>query len=250
MNKINIKFASDTTVSYIKNNIKTFTKRITDNDDNSWLNDEFKKPIFEEKKYSIDDFDLKINPDSKDKNLDFENHIVIYEHLKDLPRYVLCDERFWLWLELDKFYLYSKKVMTINGVSTIKDHWLFGQGGRRGIFFGILSRCFFRVDCTIDENNEDKYWLTRWVVNNPERFRNLSWRAFSSERHLVRGALKGEKRAVEKVGKEITDAYTEIAKFIVYDLGGTTLLDAYSEADIEKIVYDKMLEILADETVR
>lgn len=200
--------------------------------------------MFVEKKFLFDDFFLEDNPDSENKVKDFKNHVRLYESLNELPRYLLCDERFWLWLELDKFYYITKHMMKINGISTIKDHWMFGQGVRRGLFFGVLSRCYFRVDLTIDERIEDKYELTRWIVENPERFRNLTWRAFSSEKHLVRGIIKGEKRAVEYCGKENNDAYTEIAKFVSTEMGSVGFLDAYSEEDIENIIYNKMVDLI------
>ena len=67
------------------------------------------------------------------------------------------------------------------------------QGKRRGIFFNVLARCYFRVALSVDETLEDKYSLTRFVIENPERFRTLSWRANSSQKNIVLGALKAEK---------------------------------------------------------
>jgi len=115
------------------------------------------------------------------------------------------------------------------------------------LFFGVLSRCYFRVDLTIDDRLEDKYELTKWIVESSERFRNLSWRSFSSESHLVRGIIKGEKRAVEYCGKENNDAYSEIAKYISTELGSVGFLDAYSEEDIEEIIFDKMVQLISGE---
>ncbi|MBO5097431.1 MAG: hypothetical protein J6B96_03875, partial [Agathobacter sp.] len=125
----------------------------------------------------------------------------------------------------------------------ITDHWMHKQGTRRGLMFGVLSRCYFRVALTVDETNEDKYELTKWVIANPERFRNLTWRSFSSEEHLVRGILKGEKRAVDEApNKERNDVYPQIAK-MVSEEGSIKLLDAISESEIEEKVYASMKEI-------
>lgn len=107
-------------------------------------------------------------------------------------------------------------------------------------------RCFFRVELTaIHEKNTNKYDLTRWIIENPERFRNLSWRSFSSEKHLVRGVLQGEKRAVNEMGRENNSIYPKIAKFVSV-IGSAKLLDCISENDIENIVYQKMLEYMYD----
>lgn len=138
-NKITVKVLSDTALAHFIKNVETITKKIQQFDDNQWILAEFEQPMFSEKKFIFDDFILEDNPESSDKEKDIENHIRLFESLNALPRYILCDERFWLWLELGKFYYVTKRMMKINSVSTIKDHWMFGQGVRRGLFFGVLS---------------------------------------------------------------------------------------------------------------
>ena len=240
MSKVQIRVMSDEALSHFKRNIKKITKKIIEESNNDWVKKEFGDGIFIVKSYSIDDFVLVDNPESKDKKIDIDNHIKIYNALHMLPTYVLTDEKFWLWLYLDKFYNYTRSTMAIRGVSTIKDHWMFGQGVRRGLMFGVLSRCFFRVALTIDSSRQDVFELSRWIIEQPERFRNLTWRSFSSESHLVRGIISGEKRAVDEIGVEHTDFYTEIAKYISH-IGSVRLLDVIDEKDIEEMVYKKMI---------
>lgn len=246
---INIKFMDDTALSYLKQNIRRITEKILANSDNSWIYSEFKTPVFIEKKYQIKDFALIDNPGSKDKEKDFANSLAIYENLKHLPRYILCDERFWLWLYFEKFYSETKSFMSIKNEKTVLDHWTFERGGRRGIMFGVLSRMYFRVALTVDESLGDKYELSKWVIENPERFRNFSWRTYSSEAHIVRGALKGERRALQdSKGTESGEIYAAIAKYIS-QLGSVRLLDAISESDIEAFVYDKAMELFKNGAV-
>ena len=133
--------------------------------------------------------------------------------------------------------------MTVNNKSTIHDHWMHGQGVRRCLMFGVLSRCYFRVSLSIDKENNDPYHLTKWVIDNPLRFRELTWRTYSSEEHIVRGILKGEKKAIEEVGKE-ENVYAELAKSISL-IGSVRLLDSISEKDIEQMTYEKMIKLLA-----
>lgn len=242
MNKINIKLMSDSALAYLKKNIENVTTKIISNDENDWVYRDFKEPIFVEKNYAIDDIELSGNPDLEDKEIDIHNSILLYEALNNLPNYILTDERFWLWLYFEKFYKVTKSMMKIKGPSTIKDHWTFEQGVRRGLMFGVLSRCFYRVALTIEEDKIDKYNLTRWIIQSPERYRNLTWRSFSSERHLVRGIIRGEKRAVDEYGYENNDFYAEIAKFIS-QIGSVRLLDVIDEKDVENMVYNKMKEL-------
>lgn len=241
-NQINIYLFSDEATEFLKKNLSSITQLIIDNDDNDWVKTTFPKNYLQKKNFKIEDFNLKINPESKDKEIDFENSVKIYHALKNLPNYILCDERFWLWLEFEKFYNFSKTCMKIRRSTTISDHWYFKLGVRRGIMFGILSRMFYRVYLTVDENNvNDSYELTKWVIDNVERYRNATRSSFSSQKKLVRGMLRGEKKAVDEKGYEDTSIYPEISKFI-NKIGGVKLLDAISEEDIEELVYKEMLK--------
>lgn len=243
MTMINIKMLTEESYAFMKKNLEFITEKIQNNSTNEWIYNEFPKPIFVEKNLKIEDFDLIDNPNSADKKIDITNSIKIYENLNGLPRYILCDNKFWLWLYLEKFYSITKNMMTIKGVPTIRDHWMDIQGVRRGNFFGVLSRCYFRVMLSIDESKVNKYELTRWIIENPERIRNFTWRSFSSQQHLLRGCLRGQMRAVNELNKEINSIYPEIAKYVSI-IGSVKLLDAISENYIEEKVYCKTKELL------
>lgn len=59
---------------------------------------------------------------------------------------------------------------------------------------------------------------------------------------MVRGVLKGEKKAVDENGEK-SEVYPKIAKYISF-LGSVRLLDAISEEDISEMVYNKMTELM------
>ena len=254
MNKTNISFITDDALETLyKNSEEVANYLMKEKDNSNWLKLIYNGQIFEEKKYKIND--IKLLTDEKYENVDFENSIMIYEALKDLPRYILTDERFWCWFNFTIGYQAALQAMKINSKTTFEDHWLFKQGQRRGIFFNVLARCYFRVALSIDEKNvEDKYYLTRFVIENPERFRTLSWRANSSQKNIVLGALKAEKDIVEKY-KNIIDIdkikyndgkgtiYSEVTKQISL-YGSVRLIDAASEEDIYNFVYNKLEEMV------
>lgn len=242
MSKVHISLLTNTALNFMKKNIDEVTKLIQENDDNSWIKEKFPQPMFYKKQYEINDFELIDNPDSLSKEKDLENSVRLYEALKILPRYILTDVRFWLWLHLDKFYLITKRMMTINSSSTIKDHWLDFNGTRRSMMFGVLSRCFFRVELTIlDEKSTDKYELTKWVIDSPSRFREHTWRSYSSETHLMRGIIKGEKKAYDET-KNSKNIYPSVAKYILR-LGSAKLLDAFTEEEIECATYNYAMKL-------
>ena len=169
----------------------------------------------------------------------------------------MTDERFWCWFNFTIGYKAALQAMKINSKTTFEDHWLFKQGKRRGIFFNVLARCYFRVELSIDENNEDKYHLTKFVIENPERFRTLSWRSNSSEKTIVVGALKAEKDIVKKYKGTIDvdkikyndgkgTIYSEITKQLSL-YGSVRLIDAASEEDIYNLVYNTMEDMIQKE---
>lgn len=254
MNKINISFITEEALETLyKNSEEVASYLMKEKNNSDWLKAVYNGELFEEKKYKIEDIELLT--DDNYENVDFQNSIKIYEALKGLPRYILTDERFWCWFNFTIGYKAALQAMRIKSKTTFEDHWLFKQGKRRGIFFNVLARCYFRVELSVDEENkEDKYYLTRFVIENPERFRSLSWRSNSSEKTVVLGALKAEKDIVEKY-KDVIDVdkikyddgkrtiYTEVAKQISL-YASVRLIDAASQEDIYNYVYNKMEEMV------
>ena len=255
MNKINISFITDDALETLyKNSDEVAEYLMKEKNDSNWLKLIYQGELFEEKKYKIDKISL-LTDDNYD-NVDFQNSIMIYETLKDLPRYILTDERFWCWFNFTIGSKAALQAMKINSKTTFEDHWLFKQSKRRGIFFNVLARCYFRVAFTIDEDNEDKYCLTRFVIENPERFRHMSWKQYAPEREIMLGALYAERDLVEKyngicdVDKIKYDEgrrtiYSEVAKKLSL-YGSVRLVDAASREEIYNYVYEKMEEMIKE----
>jgi len=247
MSKINIKFITDEALETLKSNTDTITDMLIEHPDNSdWLKDYISKDLYVTKKYEIEEIVLKEPIDEKDRETDLYNSILLYERLKHLPLHILTDERFWCWMNFEVGYKAALKYMPIKkGSSVFKDHWLLTQGKRRGLFFGVLSRCYFRVALSVDETLADPYELTRFVIESPLRFRELTWRSFSSEKAIVLGTLKAEIRVLSEYPEYEENAkhFGEIAKHLS-KLGSVMLLDCMTEKDIEEFVYKKYKEMV------
>jgi hypothetical protein len=246
MNKINIAFMSDEAVETLRANPSLVTKGLKENPENSdWLKEIYSGKLYDEKKYKVSEIQLLTSENGNYEEVDFENSIRIYEGLKDLPRYILTDERFWCWFNFTIGYKASLQAIPIRDKdSTFLNMWLFTQGKRRGLFFNVMARCFLRVALTVDERLEDKYELTKFVIENPLRFRELTWRSNSNEKHLVLGILKAEKKIFEEYGERMKNSnYPEIAKYISL-YGSVRLIDAVTEEDVYKITYDKLKEMI------
>ncbi len=259
-NKIPICYINDQLLENIRENCVAVGELIKEHSDTNWIKKYALGQLFEEKKFYISDFSLKLSDNSDYSEVDYINSVILYESLKELPRYVLTNENFWVWLELTKCYDACKQAMPIRSKSTFSDHWLFKGGNRRGIFFGVLSRCYFKTELTVDDRLSDKYELTKFICDKYERFRNLSWRGISSEKHFVLGVIKAEKDLYDEYNRtpeteEIfrkaetglknpeRNLYTELSKELSL-YGSVRLIDALSEEEIYEVAKEKMKQII------
>lgn len=244
MSKIHIKYMTDEALETLKANINTVTEKLIENPNSSeWLKTFFPGTLWVTKKYEIEEFALCVPKDDKDRETDLYNSILLYERLHHLPLYVLTDERFWCWVNFEMGYKAAIKYMppdSSKNKNAFRDHWLLTLGKRRGLFFGVISCRYFRVALSVDETLDDPYELTKFVVENPLRFRELTWRSFSSEKMIVLGTLKAEKRVREEYSyiEENNKHFPDIAK-LLSKLGSVMLIDCMNEKDIEEYVYKK-----------
>lgn len=260
MNKlINISFLTEEALETLRENSDIVSEYIKQNKfDSSWINKIYTGKIYDVKKEKINDFELKISLNDKYKEVEFENAITLYENLKDLPRSIITDERFWAWINLEKCYKATTQAMPIRSSSTFNNMWLFSQSKRRGIFFGTNSRLYFWTELTVDDSLEDKYFYTKFVFDNHERIRQLTWRANSNNKHIILNVVKAEKKLYDKYsndpkyaeafikserGAGTRNIYTAIAKYLSL-YGSVRVLDVISGDDLQNIIYNKLENIL------
>lgn len=253
MHKINIKFLTEEALDTLKGNAKSDLGKIHEllhnNPNNSlWLEGYLGVTPFITKQFIIEDFSLPIPKDDKDKETELKVATTLYEHLNVLPGYVLADERFWLWILFEKGYETALKLMPVKedfSGAVFKDHWLFSRGNRRSLTFGVLSREYFRTALTVDESNkDDKYQLTRLVIEKPDRLRNFTWRNYSDHKTIVMATLKAAMRVLDELELEDKAKYYEELAKRISQLGSVAMLETMSEADLESIIYQEFKDIV------
>lgn len=242
---INIKFMTDAAVATIKKNVNNAVSYMNNNKQNStWISNIYDGKVFVEKTYQIPDFQLQLSSTGNYKDVDYDNSLMLYNSLKDLPRYILTDERFWAWINFEKCYEVALQAMPVkNRKSIVLDHYFFKGGNRRGLFFGVMSRCYFRVELTIDSRLND-YTITKYVIDNPQRFRELSWRAFSSQKHIVRGVLSAQKIAEDEFPNEFKSSYYPMIAKFVSRMGSVRILDQIDEEHYLEQVYNYIRQLI------
>lgn len=243
--EINIKLMTEEAYKTLQTNYEDVYKMLQDHpSDASWLKGYLGFEPYEEKKYVIEDFELEYDEDYSKVALN--NAITIYEHLKNLPRYILCSNRFWAWITFEKAYKQSLKSAKIYDASAIKNMWLF-TNNRRFMMLGVISRYFFNVEVSVDHSKTNKYELTDFLLKNTEIYRAISYRNV--------GMIKNVTLALIEVSKDISEAYNlklnrpmiRSISIATSRIGSVMLIDIMSKEEIYNILYDKFKEIVLNE---
>jgi len=160
---------------------------------------------------------------------DCNNAILLYESFPSLTPLQASDNRFWLYMaHVDLYkYMYTRWPLSEakNLPEYIKEHWL----GSRGFMRQGLSNLWWSVYLTIDESNEDKYALTKYMFEHQDfRTRRFASGVFARNREGMIGLLTG------MMNSDAYDHYFEARSIfaIMYfnHLGGTRQLSALSRS--------------------
>ncbi len=239
---IEIKLMTEQAYKTLQKNYVEVTQMINDHpSDSSWLKSYLGFEPYETKKYSIEDFELENNEDYTKVAL--HNSVVLYEKFKDLPRYILCNIRFWAWITFEKAYKQA-----INTIIPVKDSivkaWWLPNNSRRDLMLQIIARNYFRAEITVDETDQNKYYLTEYVVSHAETYRNLAFRNIGMLPNVSNAFLRvcrqvSKDTSVELNNDQIREFMKETSK-----IGSVMLIDTMTSDEIYNLLYPRVLNIL------
>jgi len=239
---INIKLFTDEAYKTLQKNYKnTFDQIQLHPSDDSWLEDFLGFPPYETRKYEIEDFELKY--DENYDNVMQENAIILHEHLKDLPRYILYDVKFWAWITFSKCY---KQALCFTKLTDIqfRNMWVPAVTSR-SLTRGVMSRFFFIVDMCYDENSNNHYTLVPFLFANQDIFRDISDRSIRMMDNPKLAIIQLEKELIENEHVEVNRSLSrEITKYCLR-LGSVRLLDVMTKDDIYSLLYAKCKSLIA-----
>lgn len=236
--KINIKVLTNEAFESIRKNSAIIFENIKKYpNDNFWIESVLGKNIYETKNYLIDDFELKYSKNYSD--VECENGIILYEHLHNLPRYILCDNKFWGWIILEKAYKQSQIAMNFTE-SVVKNFW-FEKTSRRSVMLNVMGRQYFKVELSIDEELvKDKYLLTKYLFSNHSIYKNFSYRNNCILKNVTKAVLRAEyyfsKNYNIKYNDELASAFVKQ----VSRLGSIKLIDVMTVQEIYEYICNKM----------
>lgn len=242
--EINIKMMTEEAYRTLQRDCDGVLKMIINHpSDSSWLKDYLGFEPYEVKKYVIDDFELKFADDYNDVAL--ENAIILYEKLNKLPKYILCNNRFWAWINMEKAYKQAQIATKQFNSQILKNLWFMGNS-RRDIMLGVMSRYFNMINVSIDESLENKYELSKYLLTTAETYRGFCYRNLGMIKNVTLGILQAEKDYVDITGVQILKKPSaQIVKY-ASRVGSVMLLDVLSKEEMRASVYPKIDKIVKE----
>lgn len=236
--KINIKVMKQEVFTTLQAQFQKVYNMIKENpNDSSWLpmianTDD----IYETKQYTIDDFELLYSRDYK--NVEFQNGILIYENLKDLPRYILCSMRFWAWFIFEKAYKQSQVAMKLTE-DVVRNFWLENDS-RRAIMLNVMARQFFKVEVSKNDKLKDEYQLTEYLFQNHSIYKNFAYRNICMLPNVSGAILNASYFLYNKY--QIKQPESVVSSFVkhVTRIGSTQLVDIIPEDKLFRYLCVKM----------
>lgn len=242
--EINIKLMTEEAYRTLQKDCDGVLKMIINHpSDSSWLKDYLGFEPYEVKKYVIDDFELKFADDYNDVAL--ENAIILYEKLNKLPKYILCNNRFWAWINMEKAYRQAQIATKQFNSQILKNLWFMGNS-RRDIMLDVMSRYFNMINVSIDDSLENKYELSKYLLTTAETYRGFCYRNLGMIKNVTLGILQAEKDYVDITGVQILKKPSaQIVKY-ASRVGSVMLLDVLSKEEMRAAIYPKIDKIVKE----
>lgn len=238
--QINIKLMTEEAYKTLQKNIdEVYEQIIKHPTDCTWLKDYLGFEPFEEKKYVIED--LQLDDDSEYENVAFNNTIKLYNSLKELPRYILCNNRFWAWITFEKAY--KQAIHSIKLTKDILKNWWLSGNSRRDLLLGVISRFYFYAEVTYDNSIEDKFEITRYALKHGEAYRNIAYRNIGMLKSVSLEYFRVQKDFTENTGIQMTQYYCRELMKEASRMGSVMLIDLATNEEIYNYLYSKLLKI-------
>lgn len=218
----------------IKANIENYKKT-----SNRWIKDFFDgQSPFIEFKYDVPDFEMDMSNERPTKT-DLENIKRVYLNLNFLSESQASEERFWAGLTHDNFWNYMQYRWNlendIKADEKIRRQYFYEGTKRRGFVFNGLARLWWAGRYTYDKGRENPFEITEYICRDlAGNMMQLLSSNFTSNDNIRFGMLKAF-IDIEKQGRKVTrEEFRTIIKYLNI-LGGTYLLDSFSEKEIYDI---------------
>lgn len=182
---------------------------------------------------------------------DCENCVAFYGALRDIPRSLAADERFWAFHTHVTYWEYMIQRWPPESPATVRDRFCFTSNTDKGVVRNGLSRLWWMGQASFDGSRTDPFELTRVLTLSEDLMQQLLEHSFARNRRTMHAILEGIQEALEGGDSLKRGAYRAMLKKI-NRLGAMRLVDAIRPAELRSIVKEAMadsLEIASEDGV-
>ena len=200
----------------------------------------------------VQDFKLAISADkNKPHTTDVENAKILYSAMVNLTEVQAGDERLWSGLAHGQLWNYMQyRWHSGNKKSTeqnIKSRFFFAQDARRSLFVNSLSKLWWICKLVYDEKRQNPFELLSFFERDfTTKVLMFPSSNFSSS-HIVTRAMISVFKEYQDEGFEILRPLWEDVLKYINAIGGTYILDYFTEEEISDKVRSR-IEKLIDST--
>lgn len=236
---------TDDSISFATNNLNSIVEEIKDNpESNDWMDDFFKNHKLQNTSYNFD-IELKYD-DNEPRKYDFENGVLLYETFEkaNLGKAIISNNKFMPAFALQYGYRYylSYFLNESENVKSLAGTLFFEGDARRSMARNIVGRLYLLVSLSVDENLDDKYEYTRYVMNH-SGLRRMVFYTFvdnnAARLGLIKAVIKYEKETGETLStKKMHKVLTHLSC-----LTNVNYVSIMSEDEVEQDLYKFIKEL-------
>lgn len=255
-----IYFMKRAAIDFLKNNIGRLYVNYYMKDDNSWMEEEFGENPFVPF-MDISEFEMApLLDDMTAGEIDFLNCKIVYKNLKILSESQASDERLWAGLCNGTFYKYVRQRHGYNvsglknketDASGILSRFFFSGGTRSGFYRNTISKCWWVGRATYDKNNMTNHFEMLDSIGANDLSTKISdifySNTFASNPVILKGICDALRFFNDRgIRLSVHDNIRPALQYL-NAVGGATLLDVLSSAEIKDIMVKRLSEILKGE---
>jgi hypothetical protein len=239
-----LKYLTDEALLTIKHGDKELFCKIMDENPNNpdWIEGYIGKKAFTSSAYQFD-FEMK-NFDKMKNSLDYDNAIALYELFakNKIGPAIIYNEKFLTGFIFTFAYEYFMNVSGAKEVSKVFATLFFENDVRRSVSRNTIGMLYRFVELTIEENEEDPYWLTKFVFNYPVLFRIKYYTSTDGE-NTHKAYFKAFKEWIEETKNRPTLKIVEKVRTHLSVLSNISDTDLMDEIELVKYLKDYLNKI-------
>ncbi|EIM05908.1 hypothetical protein A1A1_13842 [Planococcus antarcticus DSM 14505] len=235
--------ALDDLYGYLNRTEISTIKNLFSTDSSNWVKGWFEKEFKDEMWF----FESNLSYEPVNLNgaieYDFENAVALHESLP-LTRVQAVDERLWAYLSAVEYWNYTQKRWPLEFDSAsdsslqtrvLTRHLLKTDSTNdRPFLRNSISRLWWVVEMTKDDERKDKYELTKIILSNTDLYLQIMERSFFRHEEVIKGILE----LFSEMGEDVylkNRYYRQVIKEVNV-MSGIVLLDFLSKEDFKKYV--------------